>query len=134
MSGLHPSQYLLACTFMMSVWATPAFAGTAQTSFAVKINLLDPNFALCRSTSSIGIFGAAVTVFCSTGTFSGYSDNDPKLPWTAMQDSTYRFVTQISRSGETLGTVDSYTGGGTVTSWRVIKLANRDYLEMMVHW
>ena len=131
---MHPSFFLLACIYLLSSWAVPAYALTAQNSFSVSINVQPANTALCKSASSIGIFGAAVTVICSTGAFASYSDYDSKLPWTAMQDSTYRFVTQISRSGETLGTVDSYTGGGTVTSWRVIKLANRDYLEMMVHW
>ncbi|SRR5260221_581310 len=40
----------------------------------------------------------------------------------------------ISRAGEWLGTVDESMGAGTVTSWRVIRIADRDYLEMMVGW
>lgn len=46
----------------------------------------------------------------------------------------YRFVTHDSSAGESLGTVDSYAGTGTITSWRMVKLADLDYLEMMVHW
>jgi hypothetical protein len=32
------------------------------------------------------------------------------------------------------GSLDMNTGLGTVTSWRVIKLADRDLLEMTVRW
>ena len=131
---MHPSQFLLACVYLMSAWAVPAYARTAQASFSVSINVQPANTALCRSAASIGIFGAAVTVICTTGAFVSYAGNNTQLPWATVQDSAYRFVTNVSASGDSLGTVDSYTGAGTVTSWRVIKLANRDYLEMMVHW
>ena len=40
----------------------------------------------------------------------------------------------VYREGQPLETVDSYTGAGTATSWRLLKLNNRDYLEMMLHW
>jgi len=81
----------------------------------------------------IGTFGASMTVYCATGTIASFSGDPSTLPWTTKQDSSYRFVTQVSRAGELLGTIDIYTGG-TVTSWRVIRLVDRDYLEMMVHW
>jgi hypothetical protein len=135
---LHPGQFLLACIYLMSIWAAPAFAGTAQASFAVQIDLqnsntITPNTGLCRSTSMIGTFGASMTVYCATGAIASFSGDPSTLPWTTKQDSSYRFVTQVSRAGELLGTIDIYTGG-TVTSWRVIRLTDRDYLEMMVHW
>ena len=130
---MHPGLLLLACIYLMGNWAAPAFAGTAQTSFAVQINLQN-EAGLCRSGTSIGTFGAAVTVVCNTGARADFSGDTTNAPWTSMQDSSYRFVTQVSRAGESLGTVDSYTGGGTVTSWRIFSLANLDYLEMMVHW
>ena len=40
----------------------------------------------------------------------------------------------ISRTGEWIGASDEVAGAGTVTSWRVVHIANRDYLEMMVGW
>jgi hypothetical protein len=45
----------------------------------------------------------------------------------------YRFKIP-GASGEALGTVDIYSGAGTVTSWRMINLANWEYLEMTVGW
>jgi len=32
------------------------------------------------------------------------------------------------------GGVDSYTGPGTITSWRMVSLADRDYLEIQIGW
>ena len=135
---MHSSRLLLACAFLIGTWAAPAHAGVAQASFAVKINLLPsngiaPSTGLCRSSSMIGTFGSTMTVSCATGAPSSFSGNTNTLPWTKKQDNSYRFVTQVSRAGELLGTIDIFTGG-SVTSWRVIRLANRDYLEMMVHW
>ena len=135
---MHPSLLLLACTYLMNTWALPAYAGKAQASFAVRINLQNADIitktGLCRSGTRVGTFGAAVTVFCSTGVDANFSGNNSSLPWTSMQDSSYRMVTQLTWEGESLGTIDSYAGGGATSSWRMIRLGNRDYLEMMVHW
>ena len=51
-----------------------------------------------------------------------------------MHGGAYRYLVQVRRADEVLATVDSYTGLGTVTSWRVIRLANRDYVELTVGW
>lgn len=40
----------------------------------------------------------------------------------------------VYRAGEWLGTVDGEMGTGTVTSWRIVHVANREYLEMTVGW
>lgn len=45
-----------------------------------------------------------------------------------------RFLLNLYESGAFLGTVDSMMSTGTVTSWRVVHLVNRDYLEIMVGW
>jgi hypothetical protein len=119
---------------LLIFWALPGQAAQSSAQFIVTINLQSPDSGLCRSGTKIGTFGAAVTVVCTTGAIASFSGNSTSLSRTTMQDSSYRFVTQVSRAGESLGTVDSYTGGGTVTSWRVISLVNQDYLEMMVHW
>lgn len=44
------------------------------------------------------------------------------------------FLLHVFRAGEWLGSVDAVTGDGTITSWRVVHVANRDYLEIMVGW
>jgi len=56
------------------------------------------------------------------------------LPWTEIPDGPFRYVNLLSGTSEILGTVDSYAGSGTVTSWRVVNLADRDYIEMMIGW
>ncbi len=122
---------------LLGFWVMPSQAKQTSSQFAVSLTLTtngQPVSGLCRSATQVGIFGAAVVVVCSTGEAVDFSGDASTLPWTTMQDSPYRFVTQVSRGGESLGTVDSYTGGATATSWRVIRLANRDYIEMMVHW
>ena len=45
-----------------------------------------------------------------------------------------RFLLHVYRAGEWLGEIDADTGNGTITSWRVVRVANRDYLEIMVGW
>ena len=51
-----------------------------------------------------------------------------------MHGGAYRYLLQASRDGHLLGTVDSYICAGTITSWRVVNLVDRDYLEMLVDW
>ena len=48
--------------------------------------------------------------------------------------SPFRFVAAVSRSGDLLGTVDIYSGSGTVTAWRVVNFGDREYLEMTLGW
>ena len=45
-----------------------------------------------------------------------------------------RYLLDLYREGEWLGTVDGHMGSGTVTSWRIVHAANREYLEMTVGW
>jgi hypothetical protein len=116
----------------------PSYAGQASSQFQVLINLQSnsgaPNAGICRSSSQIGNFGEMVTVECTTGKIVTFSGNTNNLPWTAMQEGSYRFVTQLSEEPVSLGTLDVYAGGGTVTSWRIVHFANRDYIELMVGW
>jgi hypothetical protein len=129
---------LLLLAALLGAWASPSQAAQVSAPFTVTINLqtnndIPKNAGLCRSASMIGTFGATITVVCSTGAIANISGDSGILPSTTKQDDSYRFLTQISKAGELLGTVDSYTGGA-VTSWRMVSLANRNYLEMMVHW
>lgn len=97
-------------------------AGQASASFQVKVDLLtnSKNTGQCeRSTKPT--LPAAVTIVC------GSSASPSPRP-----DS--RFMLDMYRSGEFLGTVDGMMSTGTVTSWRVIHLVNREYLEIMVGW
>jgi hypothetical protein len=48
--------------------------------------------------------------------------------------SSPHYSIQVSRSGALLATVESDTGAETTTSWRVVSLPEREYLEMTVRW
>lgn len=132
------AEKLLMAAALLGVWVLPSHAAQTSAPITLTINLQNsgssiPNSGLCRSTSMIGTFGSTMTVYCSSGAIADFSGDPSTLPWTTKQDSSYRYVTQVSRAGELLGTIDIYTGG-TITSWRMIRLVDRDYLEMMVHW
>lgn len=47
---------------------------------------------------------------------------------------TSRYHLAVYRAGEWIGNVDGEMGTGTVTSWRIVHAANREYLEMTVGW
>jgi hypothetical protein len=130
--------FTLATLLVLCILPLPSYAAQVNTQFKVLINLQSnsgtPNAGLCRSSGRIGNFGEVITVECSTGKVVTFSGNSSNLARTAMQDGSYRFLTQFSETGVSLGTLDIYAGGGTVTSWRIVNLANRDYIELMVGW
>ena len=110
-------------------------AGAAQSSanFDVHVVLQTPNASgpgLCSSSTETGALGINVKVVCPPTEGKPPVGDDPasKTP-----RGMYRFKIP-GASGEALGTVDIYSGAGTVTSWRMINLANWEYLEMTVGW
>ena len=124
-------------------WVIPSEAAVKDSSpFSVLINLNTgatggtPNTGYCRTRSGIGVFGSTLTVVCATGTVVSYSGNISNLPWvTTIQDDSFRYLLSVyNATGESLGIVDSFTGIGTVTTWRTFRFDHQDYLEMMVHW
>jgi hypothetical protein len=135
------SLYSLLLLTTLLGWAFPGLAAQNSGSFNVNINLLSgsgpgaaPSTGICRSSNGIGAFGATITVICSTGTLVTYSGDASKLPWAPMQDSSFRYLLNVYNAGGPSAVIDSYTGVGTITTWRQIRLNDRDYLEMMVHW
>lgn len=133
-------------TALLGVWAFPAHAAQNSGQFAVSINLLTgslqpgttPKTGFCRSYTGTSAFGATLTfvctTVCTTGTIVDISPGEAATSWASTNGGAYRYVARISKAGEQLGTVESYSGIGTITSWRVVNLTNLDYLEMMVHW
>jgi len=137
---------------LLFVWALPSYAGQGSSGqFAVTINLQTngtpvgsaliaggtptvPIVALCRSRAGIGALGSTLTVVCASGMPEAFAGNSSLLRWTSISESSYRYMLNVYLGGEQLGTVYGSTGAGTVTSWRLLKLNNRDYLEMMLHW
>lgn len=94
----------------------------------------DSGSGLCRTRNMPGAFGAMVTVVCATGVVVEIWSPDSRSSWAPTHGSSYRFLPPVSLAGVMSGSLDMNTGLGTVTSWRVIKLADRDYLEMTVRW
>lgn len=106
---------LLACA---SGWCE---AREASASFMVKVDLLDnlKNTAECERTTAPGPL-TSVTIKCAAGA--------------PIPAGTPRFVLDMYEGGLWLGTVDGLMTTGTVTSWRIVHLVSRDYLEIVVGW
>jgi hypothetical protein len=104
--------------------AASAGAGAASSNrgLLVTVDLLNiPDKTVeCKRAVMTGADGAKVDVVCGL------------VPPTLSTPS--RFMLQVYRSQERLGTVDSEMDAGTVTSWRVVRLQSREYLEMTVGW
>jgi hypothetical protein len=90
-----------------------AFPATVTQPFRFTVNL--ESHATCNRSVAAASGGAQVQVSCGN-------------------PSDARFLLHVYRAGEWLGTVDGDMGSGTITTWRVVRAANRDYLEIMVGW
>jgi hypothetical protein len=105
------------CAFaaVLGIWVSTAHAAETSKSFNITVNLQTgievPDAGMC---TMIGAFGTSVTVSCAPGSF--------------------RFITHPPAADALQDKEPSYTGAGTVTSWRMIRLENGDYLEMTVQW
>jgi hypothetical protein len=122
-----------------------AHAGQTHRTFNITVNLqtsatINPvtqqptNSAFCRVTDDPAAFGATYTIVCATGAVVDISPGRSGMPLSPMHGGAYRYLFQANRGGNQLGTIDSYLGVGTITSWRVVNLRDRDYLEMLVNW
>ena len=92
-------------------------AKSASAPFAVTVTL----FPAFKDTIDCGTTrqGSSFSVNCSS---PGSSATNP------------RFLLQVYREGAQVGTVDGSTAPGTVTSWKVVRVADRDFLEIVVGW
>lgn len=45
-----------------------------------------------------------------------------------------RFLLHVYSEGAQVGTVEGATSPGSVTSWKVVRIADRDFLEIVVGW
>jgi hypothetical protein len=140
----------LLLAVLLCIWALPSHAGQSSGQFSVNITLQAsgvpptgvspagtssaPAAVLCRSGTGIGAFGTTLTVDCATGALVSAPANASSLPWTSAPDNSNRYMLNVYSDGKPLGTIDGYFGVGSVTSWRTIKLNDRDYIEMMLHW
>lgn len=122
----------------------PGNAGEAGASFNVHVVIgksdeitvpPPPAGDFCRSSNVPGAFGAEVTVVCSTGVVVDVSPSGRAgRQVTPVPGGAYRYLLPYPWAGVMGDPSDLHTGLGTVTSWRVVHLVDRDYLEMMVRW
>ena len=94
-------------------------AATVSSPFRLTVNLEPP--ASCNRESTSPMFGRPqVKIVCGNTRSAPNPDT--------------RYLLHVYRAGEWLGVVDGDMGSGTITTWRVVRTANRDYLEIMVGW
>jgi hypothetical protein len=113
-------QGAIALALLAGGTSTPFASLPLKQSFNVRVTLQAPaeaEAAQCSTRIEPGT-GRKITVNCSTATT--VSD----IP---------RYLLHVYRAGEWI-TVDGQMGTGTLTSWRIVHVANREYLEMMVGW
>ena len=89
---------------------------------------------VCRNSTGTGLFGATVTVVCNSGVVLDLSIDKPGMPWLPTHGGAYRYITQVSGGTGLLGSVDIYSGIGTITALRLVSNVDRDYLELIVGW
>jgi hypothetical protein len=130
----------LGLAAVLGVTGLPAGAAETSSNFNVTVKLgtgttpPETETGFCRRTNVPGAFGAAVTVVCSTGAVVEISPGHEGPPVVPMHGGAYRFLTLTSGAGVMPDSEENFTGLGTVTSWRVVHLSNRDFLELTVRW
>ena len=149
---------LLITGILMGAWVLPSagapMAHTANAAFSVSVAFTPapptvppatpvgpvivppglPVSAFCTKNNVPSAHGAIVTVVCSTGAVVDIEPGNTGQPLTPMHGGAYRYVTHVTPNGGLIDTLDTFGGAGTFTSWRVVHLADRDYLEMTLGW
>jgi hypothetical protein len=116
----------------MALTVAPVYGAQVTATFDVVIKL-QTNTGVCSSSNATGAFGATVTLVCGTGLVTGISAAGSAMSFVPVHGGAYRFLTHIS--GDQLSaTLDSYSGVGTSTAFRVVSVADRQYIEMTVGW
>jgi len=124
---------LIVILAMIGLATLPGYASQIVVPITLQVSQISTG-GLCRDSSKMGAFGTEVVVYCTTGRTAGLSGASTNLPESPVQDGVFRYVTISSGAGEALGSLKSYPAAGTVTSWRVVRLAKREYLEMLIGW
>ncbi|HLX24892.1 MAG TPA: hypothetical protein VKR38_16205 [Usitatibacter sp.] len=132
---------LRASVLAASMAAGAVCAGQAGSTFTVEVTLQgaepappQPTSAFCHVRNMPGSYGAVVTVVCSTGTVVEIGPPADHASWLPIHGGSYRFLPPVSLAGVMSPGSDMDTGLGTVTSWRVFKVSDRDFLELTVRW
>jgi len=111
----------LALLVTLALGATASYAGTASQPFAVQVDIAPAETtATCSQVTTLS-GKANVSIDCA-----------PAAP--ARATAPPHLLLHIFREADWIGTVDGVLATGTVTSWRVVRFAQREYLEMTVGW
>ena len=119
------------------LWGVAPFVNAAKGSgqFGVAATLqTTSSTSLCRNVNPPGAFGATVIVVCSTDAVVHISPGINGSTWSPLHGGAGRNILFSSTRGIQIGAAGSYDGIGTVASWRVVQIANWNYLEMLMSW
>lgn len=135
---------MLALFAAFGTWPTLADAAQASRGFNVTVNLQasadtplvasQPNSAFCQTSSGPGALNVTYTVVCATGAVVDIESGRSAQSFSPTHGGAYRYVLQANRGSNQLGPMSSHAGTGTATSWRLINLTDRDYLEILINW
>lgn len=112
-------QAALVLALLAGGTSTPFASLPLKQSFNVRVTLLAPAGTEIVQCASAVEPGSKITINCQKPT--------------APVELVPRYLMHVYRAGEWI-TVDGQMGTGTLTSWRIVHVANREYLEMMVGW
>ena len=134
---------IFSLAVLLGVSAVSTHAGSASGQFNVTVELqpatgpVAPSSAFCVKGPGPDTFGAIVTIVCATGVVVDVKAPRTAAPWVPIHGGAYRYTHLAGQElpgGRLMGGIDSYTGVGTVTTWRRVSLPDQDYLEMLVGW
>lgn len=115
------SRLPLALAVALGLAATASHAGSAAQPFQVHVDMVPaPVAATCSEATSFA-GKTNVSIACVA-------------PARAPVAAPTHLLLHIFREADWIGSVDGLLSTGTVTSWRVVRLAQREYLEMTVGW
>ena len=146
---------LVVCAVLFGTWSVPSSAAQVNALFNVSVTLLPapvtsppataptppapippglPISAFCTRDNLPAAHGAVVTVVCATGAVVDIEPGPNARPQIPIHGGVYRYITNVSETGASTEVANSFLGAGTTTAWRVVRLANRDYLELTLGW
>jgi hypothetical protein len=113
----------------------PVYGQTGQAKAELQIRVTGavsaPVRVFCTSSAGAGNYGATVTVVCATGAVVGIAGPDS---FRSVNGGAYRYLLQVKNGEQTVEEIDAQTSTGTITGWKVVKLANQEYVELTLGW
>lgn len=108
-------------------------AGQAKAELQIRVTgaVSAPVRVFCTSSAGAGNDGATVTVVCSTGAVVGITGPER---FRSVNGGAYRYLLQVKNGEQAVGEIDALTDSGTLSGWKVVKLANQEYVELTLGW